>query len=263
MHLKRLIIAIIAVPLLYLYVMKLPANYSFFLITLIAAGGLYEFYSMFRLNAVMKYLGIIWGTGLMTAYFMSIGNMFSLYLMAALMFLGLRLFLKKDPAASMVDVSAVLLGLLYIPGLLSFQLNLVMRSPQWIILLYGSVWAADSMAYYVGKGIGRHKLYEAISPNKTMEGGAGSILGGMLGAGIIKFAIIPHLSAFQAIVLGFAIGASTIIGDLVESMLKRDAGVKDSSTILPGHGGILDKIDGVTFAGPVFYWTCLALGVFR
>src|ERR1700690_3699757 len=168
MHLKRLIIAIILVPLLYLYVMKLPVTYCFCLITLIAAMGLYEFFSMFRLNAVMKYPGIIWGIGLMTACFMSPGNVFNLYLIAAMMFLVLRLFLKTDPASSMNDVATVLLGLLYIPGLLSFQLDLAMRSPEWIVLLYGSVWAVDMLAYYVGKGIGRHKLYEAISPNKTM-----------------------------------------------------------------------------------------------
>jgi phosphatidate cytidylyltransferase len=262
MHLKRLIIAIILVPLLYLYVMRLPVQYSFYLITAIAAVGLYELYSMFRLNAVMKYLGVIWGIGLMTACFMSPGNIFNLYLIAVMMFLGLRLFLKKDPASSMNDVSTALMGLLYIPGLLSFQLNLAMRSPAWIVLLYGSVWAADSMAYYVGKGIGRHKLYEAISPNKTMEGGAGSLLGGIIGACVIRFAVVPELSGIHIVILGLAVGASTIIGDLVESMLKRDAGVKDSGIILPGHGGILDKIDGVTFAGPVFYWTCLALGLF-
>ncbi|MHB8881745.1 MAG: phosphatidate cytidylyltransferase [Thermodesulfovibrionales bacterium] len=262
MHFKRLIIAIIVVPLLYLMVMKLPVIYSCWLITAVAALGLYEFYSMFRLHAVMKYLGIAWGIGLMAAMFMSLGNMFSLYLIAALMFLALRLFLFRDPESSMLHIAAVMLGLLYIPGLLTFQLNLVMRSPQWIILLYGSVWAADSMAYYVGKGIGRHKLYEEISPNKTMEGAAGSLLGGLLGAIVIKYALIAQLPVVKALILGLAVGAATIIGDLVESMLKRDAGVKDSGIIFPGHGGILDKIDGVTFAGPVFFWICLALKVF-
>lgn len=263
MHLKRLIVAALVVPLLYLYVTQLPVQYFFYLITAVAALGLYEFYSMFRLNAVMKYLGIAWGVGLMAVFFFWPAAMYALLLVATLFFLGLRLFLKPDPGASMQETAEVLLGLLYVPGLLTFQLSLAQRSPSWIIFLYTSVWAADSAAYYIGKNMGRHKLYEAMSPNKTMEGAAGSLLGGMAGAALIRSLLLPQVGLWQCIVLGAAIGATTIVGDLVESMLKRDAGVKDSGGIFPGHGGILDKIDGSTFAGPVFAWACLFLGVIR
>jgi phosphatidate cytidylyltransferase len=106
-------------------------------------------------------------------------------------------------------------------------------------------------------------LYEAISPNKTVEGAVGSLLGGVAGAVLIRAALLPQVGLTPCIILGAAVGATTIIGDLVESMLKRDAGVKDSGNIFPGHGGILDKIDGSTFAGPVFFWVCLALGVLQ
>lgn len=263
MHLRRLIVAAILVPLLYLYVTRLPAQYFFYLITIVAALGLYEFYTMFRLNAVMKYIGIAWGVGLMAAFFLSLADMYSLSLIAALSILGLRLFLKQDPASSMQESATVLLGLLYVPGLLTFQLSLAQRSPSWIILLYTSVWAADSAAYYIGKNLGRYKLYEAISPNKTVEGAIGSLLGGAAGALLIRAAMLPQIGLIPCIIIGAAVGAATIIGDLVESMLKRDAGVKDSGNIIPGHGGILDKIDGSTFAGPVFFWVCLALGVMR
>jgi len=262
-HLRRLIVAVILVPLLYLYVTRLPVQYFFYLITVVACLGLYEFYTMFRLNAVMKYLGIIWGIGLMTAFFLSVGNMYSLSLISVLFFLGIRLFLKRDPSSSMQDAATALLGLLYVPGLLTFQLSLAQRSPEWIILLYTSVWAADSAAYYIGKNMGRYKLYEAISPNKTIEGAVGSFLGGVAGAVLIRAVLVRQLSIPDCIILGVAVGATTIIGDLVESMLKRDAGVKDSGSIVPGHGGILDKIDGSTFAGPVFFWVCLALGVIQ
>lgn len=263
MHLRRLLVAAILVPVLYLYVTRLPVQYFFYLITVVAALGLYEFYTMFRLNTVMKYLGIAWGIGLMTAFFLSLADMYSLSLIAALFFLGLRLFLKKDPGSSMQETATVLLGLLYVPGLLTFQLSLAQRSPVWIILLYTSVWAADSAAYYIGKNLGRYKLYEAISPNKTVEGAVGSLLGGAAGALLIRAALLQQIGLIPCIIIGAAIGAATIIGDLVESMLKRDAGVKDSGNIIPGHGGILDKIDGSTFAGPVFFWVCLALGVLQ
>ncbi|MBA4371597.1 MAG: hypothetical protein C0402_01905 [Thermodesulfovibrio sp.] len=263
MHLRRLIVAAILVPLLFLYVTRLPVQYFFYLITAVAALGLYEFYTMFRLNVVMKYLGIAWGVGVMAAFFLSLADMYALSLLAALFFLGLRLFLKPDPASSMQEAATVLLGLLYVPGLLTFQLTLAQRSPSWIIFLYTSVWAADSAAYYIGKNLGRYKLYEAMSPNKTVEGAFGSLLGGVAGAVLIRTALLPQIGLAQCAVLGAAIGATTIVGDLVESMLKRDAGVKDSGNIFPGHGGILDKIDGSTFAGPVFYWVCLAFGLLQ
>jgi phosphatidate cytidylyltransferase len=119
------------------------------------------------------------------------------------------------------------------------------------------------MAYYVGKGIGKRKLYPEISPNKTVAGAVGSLIGGVVGAALIKATLLNHISPLQTGIIGGAVGFSTVIGDLVESMFKRDAGVKDSSHIVPGHGGVLDKLDGVTFAGPVFYWVCLALGLVR
>ena len=263
MHLRRVVVAAVLVPLLYLYVMRLPVQYFFYLLALVAGLGLYEFYAMFRLNTVMKYLGVAWGIGLMAAFFLSLADMYTLSLISVLFFLACRLFLRADPENSMREAATVVLGLLYVPGLLTFQLSIAMRSPEWIILLYASVWAADSMAYYIGKGIGRHKLYEAISPNKTVEGAAGSVLGGILGAGIINMAVIHYLSILQVSILGAAVGLTTIVGDLVESMLKRDAGVKDSGSIFPGHGGILDKIDGSTFAGPVFFWVCLGFGLIR
>ena len=175
--------------------------------------------------------------------------------------MALRLFLKRDPEGSISAVSAAVFGLLYIPSLLTFQLSLVKAGPVWIVLLYTSVWAADSMAFYVGKSIGRRKLYPEISPNKTVEGAAGSLLGGIVGAVFIKVTLLGRISFPQTVIIGLAIGFSTMVGDLVESMFKRDAGVKDSSHLVPGHGGVLDKLDGVIFAGPVFYWVCLTIGL--
>ena len=127
------------------------------------------------------------------------------------------------------------------------------------------MWASDSLAYYIGKGIGRKKLYEEISPNKTIAGAVGSIAGGMSGAVILKITLVNYIavSLVEAAVLGMIIGMVTIIGDLAESMFKRDAGVKDSSSIVPGHGGILDKIDSVLFAGPVLYWIALTCGLIK
>jgi len=261
MHLKRLVIALILLPVLYIYVMYLPPKYFLFLMTLLSTIGLAEFYAMCRIKGLFLYSGLFWGAALLTVSFKSPNFFLQVLLFAALATMALRLFLKPDPAGSISAVSAAVFGLIYIPGLLTFQMNLVKTGPAWIVLLYASVWAADSMAFYVGKSIGKRKLYPEISPNKTVEGAVGSLLGGIAGALLIKVTILGQISIVNTVILGLVVGLSTIIGDLVESMFKRDAGVKDSSHILPGHGGVLDKLDGVTFAGPVFYWVCLGLGL--
>ena len=262
MHLKRLVIALILLPVLYVYVMYLPPKYFLFLMIFLSTVGLAEFYAMCRIKGLFLYSGLLWGAALLIVSFISPDLFLQVLLLAALATMALRLFLKQDPSGSISVVSAAVFGLIYIPGLLTFQMNLVKSGPAWIVLLYASVWAADSMAFYIGKSIGKRKLYPAISPNKTVAGAVGSLIGGIIGAALIKVTLLVQISILYTVIIGLAVGLSTIIGDLVESMFKRDAGVKDSSHILPGHGGVLDKLDGVTFAGPCFYWVCLALGLF-
>jgi phosphatidate cytidylyltransferase len=263
MHLKRLVIALILLPVLYVYVMYLPPKYFLFLMTFLSTIGLAEFYAMCRIKGLFLYSGLFWGAVLLIVSFISPHLFLQVLLFAALATMALRLFLKPDAAGSISAVSAAIFGLIYIPGLLTFQMNIVKTGPAWIILLYASVWAADSMAFYVGKSIGKRKLYPEISPNKTVEGAVGSLIGGIIGAVLIKATLLAQISILHTVIIGLAVGLSTIIGDLVESMFKRDAGVKDSSHILPGHGGVLDKLDGVTFAGPAFYWVCLVLGLIQ
>jgi phosphatidate cytidylyltransferase len=263
MHSKRVIVAAILVPVFYLYIMHLPTAYFLFLLVLISTIGLIEFYGMFGIEGILKYTAVFLGAALLAVFFAARQLFVDALLLAVLTILFLRLMLKRDPSLAHSEVATLVLGLLYIPGLLSFQLSIVKNGPAWIVLLYAAVWSADSMAYYIGKGFGRRKLYEEISPNKTVAGAFGSILGGVLGAAVVDGLLFHRMPFSKAVVVGAAIGVATIVGDLVESMFKRDAGVKDSSHILPGHGGVLDKIDGVTFAGPVFYWLCLGLGLMR
>jgi phosphatidate cytidylyltransferase len=259
MHLKRLIIAFILLPLLYIYIMYLPSEYFLFLMVFFSTIALSEFYSMFRIKGLLKYTGILWGGALLFAFFVAREFFADILLLSVLTIMGLRLLIKREPAASLSETACVVFGLLYIPGLLSFQISLDRANPQWIVLLYTSVWASDSAAFYIGSAIGKRKLYKEISPNKTVAGATASIFGGTIGAVLIKFLFMHHIPLYIMIILGAAVGITTIIGDLVESMFKRDAGVKDSSNLVPGHGGVLDKLDSVTFAGPVFYWLCINL----
>jgi phosphatidate cytidylyltransferase len=149
----------------------------------------------------------------------------------------------------------MLTGLVYIPLLMSYQIKLREFGPQWIIYVDSCVWAADSAAYYIGKGFGRKKLYEAISPKKTVAGAYGSVGGALIVAVIFNYLFVKTLTLSQALFIGLITGVVSIIGDLAESLFKRDFGIKDSSTLIPGHGGFLDKIDGFVFVTPVVYWT--------
>ena len=127
------------------------------------------------------------------------------------------------------------------------------HGPRWLLAALALVWAADSGAYFAGRHLGRRKLAPTISPNKTVEGAVGGLLAGVavaIGLGLWAGAGSAQLPAL-ALVAALAVAVS-IVGDLVESLLKRQAGVKDSGHLIPGHGGILDRIDGVLAAVPVF-----------
>ena len=127
------------------------------------------------------------------------------------------------------------------------------HGPRWLLAALALVWAADSGAYFAGRHLGRRKLAPTISPNKTVEGAVGGLLAGVavaIGLGLWAGADSAQLPAL-ALVAALAVAVS-IVGDLVESLLKRQAGVKDSGHLIPGHGGILDRIDGVLAAVPVF-----------
>jgi phosphatidate cytidylyltransferase len=258
-NVKRIATAAVFLPLFVLYVMKLPSPFFTTLVAAVSALAIVEFYSMYGIRGPLKYLGIAAAVAMPAA--LHAGLLADMLLAFVLLATGARLFTRPTPSSSLAELAPVILGVLYIPGLLSVQVHLREEAPGLILLLYGTVWCADSFAYYIGKGLGKRQLYEAMSPKKTVAGAVGSVAGGAVGAVSITLLILPEIPYPAAALTGLLVGAVTIIGDLVESMFKRDAGVKDSGAIIPGHGGILDKIDGSLFAGPVLFWLLIALGV--
>lgn len=120
------------------------------------------------------------------------------------------------------------------------------------------VFSGDTGAFFAGKAFGRHKLYPLVSPKKTVEGGVGGLLASMLGGALWVWLLRPDASLAQGLALGAACGAFGQVGDFAESLFKRATGTKDSGALLPGHGGLLDRVDGVLFAAPVLYaWLTL------
>ena len=124
----------------------------------------------------------------------------------------------------------------------------------YIFFLCGMVWIGDSAALYVGKSLGRHKMAPVISPGKTWEGAAGGLLGSLLAAALGARVFIPHLGLGESLLLGCLVALAAQIGDLGASMIKRYTGAKNFSELIPGHGGLLDRIDGLLFAAPMLVY---------
>ncbi len=153
----------------------------------------------------------------------------------------------------------ICLGLFYIALLMGYLVPLRMLDDgrQWIFLTLVVVMFCDTSAYVVGSRIGKRKLYPLISPNKSIEGAIGGVSGAVLGALVSKFLFFSAIGLWPVILVGLLLGVVGQIGDLFESMLKRACAVKDSGTLIPGHGGMLDRLDSLLFAFPLVYYIAL------
>jgi phosphatidate cytidylyltransferase len=134
--------------------------------------------------------------------------------------------------------------------------------PKLIFFLLIVVWTGDAGAYYTGKAFGRHKLSPRISPKKTVEGLVGGIATSIIAAIVIHFTFFPEFPLVHAVIAGVILSACGVIGDLAESLWKRSADVKDSGTLIPGHGGFLDRFDSIYFTAPILYtyWSLIMHG---
>jgi phosphatidate cytidylyltransferase len=160
---------------------------------------------------------------------------------------------------SVTAAAATLLGAVYLGALGGTIAALRVLAPveqgAWrvVLLLVVQVFS-DSFAFFVGHAVGRRRLAPAISPGKTVEGAVGGLVGGVIGALGVRAIGLPGLPLAHAVGLGAAVALMGIVGDLDESLLKRWAGVKDSGTLFPGHGGMLDRLDSLLFGAPVLYY---------
>lgn len=188
---------------------------------------------------------------------------------AAMALLVLNLFRAGPIEGSPQRVAASALAWLYCGVLISSVVGVRLRFGfVWVILTFVTTWLNDTLAYFAGRLLGKHPLFPRVSPKKTWEGFAGGVLGSVLGALLVKavFLSVPQPAGERFLLswagcVGLGLGASVLgpLGDLSESMLKRSAGLKDSGRLIPGHGGLLDRIDALLFVAPwVYLWATLA-----
>jgi phosphatidate cytidylyltransferase len=228
------------------------------LVGLMAGIAMLEFYRMAmpdrlpesRLAAIcgglMVFLPLLAGGSLL------LPGVVALFLLFSLLFLFR---IRSIPDAAR-DVAFATLSFIYIPLLLMHlvMLRQMTYGVQWLLVIMLIVMSNDSLAYYSGRALGRHRLYPSVSPNKSVEGALGGVLGSILGTLVARYTFFPQLSLADALVTAVFIGILGQTGDLFESLLKRSFGVKDSGTIFPGHGGVLDRLDSIIFAAPATYY---------
>lgn len=165
--------------------------------------------------------------------------------------------LRGNPEQGLLNAAANLFGTVYI-GFMFAYILMVRFMPGgdglfYVLFTFLVTWFNDTAAYFVGINFGKHKLSPRISPQKSIEGSIGGLVGGIIGSVILAF--IFSKPALLLIIMGALVTIAGQIGDLIESIIKRNAGVKDSGTFLPGHGGLLDRFDSLLLAAPVVYYT--------
>jgi phosphatidate cytidylyltransferase len=159
----------------------------------------------------------------------------------------------QDLKQSLPRAALLVMGVLYVFGCWKCALTVRQQNPHWLMYALLVNWAGDIGGYYVGRSFGKRRLAERISPNKTWEGTAGSLVCSAVIAGAYLVKFVPSVPVAQALLLTLAANAAGQLGDLSESVIKRGAGVKDSGSLLPGHGGMLDRVDSTMFVLPVVY----------
>jgi phosphatidate cytidylyltransferase len=261
---KRILTALVAVPILIFVIGFTPPLFFTFLVALATVLALEEFFSLAEKSGVEAYraVGHLFSLLLIGSFHRDPHNQSSgllLLIIATLLCLSLGLKRGEPSRQTLFSSSATLLGLIYVPTTLGLLVSV--RSSaflwgdgrRWIFFFLMVVWFGDTGAYYIGRRWGKHKLAPLISPKKTIEGSLGGLLGSTLAAFLGKKIFLPAAPVFHLLVLSWLLGIVSQSGDLVESLMKRGAGVKDSSNLLPGHGGMLDRIDGILFGAPVLF----------
>jgi phosphatidate cytidylyltransferase len=255
---SRILTALVAVPLLLLLILKAPA-WMFLALALVFA--LLCYWELTRLSSKLGVHLLPVGyplTALAVSAFYPGFPGFVWISVATLLLIGLAAVLTRKPGLeTLAAIAGTAFAILYAGALLGTMVGLRVapdeRGRLWILFLLAVIMAGDAGAFYVGRALGKKPLAPILSPKKTVAGLWGGIVVSVATAILLRFLTLPHLALQTAIGLGLSLAIVGVIGDLFESLLKRSAGVKDTSALLPGHGGALDRIDSLLFASPLLF----------
>jgi phosphatidate cytidylyltransferase len=262
--LPRLAVIVAGVPCLYAITLR-GGVFFLLLVDLIVVLGLRELLQLLRAKGYQPFALLAYSCSVaLTWYAWRQGVAVPLILTGSLMAIMVRELLRREMSQALAHIAVTVFGIMYL-GWLGTHLVLLRQLPatlggddamgaRLVFLLAALVWATDTGAYLCGVAFGRRPLAPRISPKKTVEGA----FGGLLAAGLVGWlctrSLVPFMTPLAGTVLGVVAGVAAQLGDLVESLIKRDVGIKDTAPLLPGHGGILDRFDSLLFTAPVLYY---------
>jgi len=262
---RRRLITVIALLLIGMPAIMLGGIFYFLLMAVFLIGASIEYVQLFKASVSEPQLHItIGGVTLIIIARMFFPNaampVFAFLILIAMTYHLIAFERGRDQAA--LDFSATIGGLVYIGWIGAYLLDLrnLPDGGWWFMIVLPSVWLADSGAYSIGRAFGKHKLAPRLSPRKSWEGYIASVITGTYGGAFFVFAyskfgtFAGDITIWQGALLGLILGALTPLGDLGESMFKRQSGIKDSSDIIPGHGGFFDRIDSWLWGAVIGYY---------
>lgn len=255
---RRIYTILVLVPLLYAVIHYLPPLAFSAIVIIGGALALFEFYRLCfgdRSHSLLIGIGLIGFAALILGAHWS-GIIVPTLLVTLVCTISVPLLGRSSLEQSLRDGAMILFGVLYL-GLTLSTLSMTRLLPQgeWLIFFLLLVtWASDTGAYYIGTLYGRHRLAPTISPKKTVEGLVGGLICAIIVAYAARWWFFHDFSGLDCLILGALLTLAGLWGDLAESAMKRSVGMKDSGGILPGHGGMLDRLDSLLFTAPIFYY---------
>lgn len=254
---KRVITALCGIPLLIIVVwFDKPLPWFTIFMAFWSALAVYEFYGIVAASKAppLTYFGIIWTLFFIISPHFEYGFLPLLIFTSAVFLSPLLLKLRRRKELFFASWLWSMAGILYVGWLLSYLVMLRIEvGSGWVFLAFFTVFCSDTAAYFVGRALGRHPLASRISPSKTWEGAIGGILGSIIASLILVNILFLSLGFWEAVLLGLLVSIFGQTGDLLESLFKRRMKIKESGKLVPGHGGLLDRMDSVVFAGVVVY----------
>jgi phosphatidate cytidylyltransferase len=254
---RRLLSTLILLPLFVWMVVSGPVWLFGVIMVLAGALGQWEFTGMFERVGVRTFrvLGLVGGS-LVTASFALPVSERAAFTAVLLGLFTVGLLRPREKRPVWEPVAVTLLGICYVNWLLgyTFWLRDLEAGREWILLLVSVTWLGETAAYLVGSTMGRHKLAPTISPRKTVEGSIAQLVMSAIAALGARATFFPELRLADAVVVGLLLGVVGQVGDLLESALKRSVGTKDTGQLIPGHGGMLDRVDSLLINTPVIFY---------